>query len=61
MLAVMPLNSVLLTSIFFSSPTLILSPATLGAVGQGMSFRVDSIILIGIMTNYHHLSKETKS
>ena len=46
---------------FFSSPTLILSPATLGAIGQGMSFRVDSIILFGIMTNYHHISKETKS
>ena len=46
---------------FFSSPTLILSPATLGAIGQGMSFRVDSIIFFVIMTNYHHVSKETNS
>ena len=59
--AVMPLNSVLLTSIFFSSLTLILSPATLGAIGQEMPFRVDPIILFGIMTNNHHLSNETKS
>ena len=44
----MPLNSVLLTIIFFSSPTLILSPATLGAIDQEVSFRVDSIILFGI-------------
>ena len=35
---------------FFSSPTLILSPATLGAIYQEVSFRVDSIILFGITT-----------
>ena len=46
----MPLNSVWLTRILFPSPTLILSPATLGAIDQEVSFRVDLIILLAIKT-----------
>ena len=35
---------------FFPSPTLILSRATLGAIDQEVSFRVDLIILFAITT-----------
>ena len=47
---------------FFSSSTLILSPATLGAIDQGMSSRVDSIILFDITTKTFHpvINDQTK-
>ena len=44
------LRNAFLDKNFFPSPTLILSRATLGAIDQEVSFRVDLIILFAITT-----------